>query len=118
MNKNRDEHILRHILRYCGQIRETMDLFGKDYEIFAGSHTYRNACCLCLLQIGELTYSLTDGFKDSHPGVPWKQIRGFRNIVAHSYGTIEPAVVWDILANDLATLESYCQTCVKEFEEK
>lgn len=45
-------------------------------------------------------------------GVPWKQIRGFRNLVAHAYGTIEPAVVWDILIHDLPVLHSYCQECI------
>lgn len=84
--------------------------------IFAVNNTYRNACCLCLLQIGELTFSLTDDFKASHPGVPWKQIRGFRNIVAHAYGTVEPAIVWDIIMNDLPVLKSYCNTCIAEFQ--
>lgn len=116
MSKNRDENILHHIIQYCSQASETMDLFGKDYHVFENNNTYRNACCLCLLQIGELTYSLTDNFKTSHSGVPWKQIRGFRNIVAHAYGTIEPAVVWDILANDLPVLESYCAMCIEELK--
>lgn len=116
MSGNKNMRILRHMIQYCDQITEAMVLFGKNYDIFKSNNTYRNACCLCLLQIGELTYSLTDDFKISHSGVPWKQIRGFRNIIAHAYGTIEPAVVWDILMNDLPTLKSYCQKCLKDIE--
>lgn len=117
MNKNRDKHILLHIIQYCKQITEAITLFGKDYNIFEANNTYRNACCLCLLQIGELTYSLTDDFKSTHTGVPWKQIRGFRNLVAHAYGTIEPAVVWDILIHDLPILHSYCQECITSLDD-
>lgn len=116
MSKNRDAGILHHIIQYCNQITETMTLFGTEYSTFENNNTYRNACCLCLLQIGELTYSLTDDFKSEHSGVPWKQIRGFRNIVAHAYGTLEPAVVWDILINDIPILNSYCLECLKDFE--
>lgn len=46
MNKNRDKHILLHIIQYCEQITEAITLFGKDYNIFEANNTYRNACCL------------------------------------------------------------------------
>lgn len=115
MSKHRDKNILIHIVEYCTQIEETVDHFGNDYSIFASNNIYRNACCLCLLQIGELTYSLSDEFKAAHAGVPWKQIRGFRNIVAHAYGTIEPPVLWEIISSDILVLKNYCQNLIDNF---
>ena len=42
----RDKNVLLHIIEYCNQTDEAVDLFGKSYETFVSSHTYRNACCL------------------------------------------------------------------------
>lgn len=114
MNENRDESILNHILQYSSQITEAVSLFGNSYNIFSSNNTYRNACCLCLLQIGELAGALSEKFTAAHTEIPWKQIKGFRNTVAHAYGTIEPAVTWDIITNDIPELERYCRTCLNE----
>lgn len=114
MNVNRDKNVLDHIEQYCDQIGETVALFGSDYNVFSSNNTYRNACCMCLLQIGELTNVLSDDFKDTHPDIPWKQIKGFRNIVAHAYGTIEAPIVWDIVTTDIPELKDYCRKCLEE----
>lgn len=118
MSGNRDTDVLTHIIQYCDQITEAVSLFGNDYNVFFTNNTYRNACCLCLLQIGELVGALSEHFIVGHTVIPWKQIRGFRNIVAHAYGTIEPAVVWDILSNDIPELKDYCNTCLIELNEE
>lgn len=117
MSGNRDENILAHILEYSSQITETVSLFGNSYDIFSSNNTYRNACCLCLLQIGELVGALSKEFTAAHTSIPWRQIKGFRNIVAHAYGTVEPSVAWDIIANDMPKLESYCRTCLGESQD-
>ncbi len=114
MSGNRDKNILSHIVKYCEQIEETVALFGADYNIFCVNSTFRNACCMCLLQIGELSNSLSDDFRDGHTAIPWKQIRGFRNIIAHAYGTVEPSVVWEIITEELSELKEYCQECMSE----
>ena len=31
-----------------------------------------------------------------------------RNIVAHSYGTIDPEVTWEVMTEDIPALKSYC----------
>ena len=117
MSALRDHSILLHIIRYCDQIEETMELFGRDYDTFLSSNTYRNACCMCLLQIGELTNAFTEEFRTTHTGVPWKQIRGFRNIVAHAYGTVEPEIVWEIITDDILKLKKYCRELVESEDE-
>lgn len=59
MKENRDMNIVLHIIKYCKQIEETVALYGKTYDVFSTNNTYRNACCMCLLQIGELTNPLS-----------------------------------------------------------
>lgn len=104
----RDASILTHIVTYCEQIEETMRRFGNDYDVFASDAIYRNAVALCILQIGELVGKLTDSFRTQHPAVPWRQIKAMRNIVAHSYGTVDSQITWEIITEDIPKLKEYC----------
>ena len=113
---DRNISILEHIIAYCDQIEETIRRFGNDYNVFSTDAIYRNAAALCVLQIGELAGKLTDEFRTAHPGAPWRQIRGMRNIVAHSYGTVDPEVTWEILTEDIPKLKAYCHQIITEAE--
>ena len=105
--KNRDKRILQHIIDYCVRLqRYTKEV---DYANFQNNEMLQDACSLCILQIGELVYNLTDEFKEKYKGVPWRQIRSMRNIVAHHYGVIDAETVWDTLEDDIPNLKKYCQ---------
>lgn len=105
---DRNANVLEHIINYCDQIEMTIDRFGSSYEIFAADPIYRNAAALCILQIGELVGKLTDEFRTAHPSIPWRQIKAVRNIVAHSYGTVDPETTWEIIVDDIPRLKAYC----------
>lgn len=105
---DRNISILEHMISYCDQIEETVKRFGNDYELFANDAIYRNAAALCILQIGELVGKLSDDFRAAHPGVPWRQIKAMRNIVAHSYGSVDPETTWEIITEDIPDLKRYC----------
>ncbi|MBD5169517.1 MAG: DUF86 domain-containing protein [Oscillibacter sp.] len=105
---DRNANVLEHIVNYCDQIEMTIDRFGSSYEIFAADPIYRNAVALCILQIGELVGKLTDEFRAAHPSIPWRQIKAVRNIVAHSYGTVDPETTWEIIVDDIPRLKAYC----------
>lgn len=109
---DRNISVLEHILSYCGQIEQTIARFGNEYTVFASDPIYRNAAALCILQIGELVGKLTDEFRAEHPGVPWRQIKAMRNIVAHQYGTVDAEITWEIITEDIPKLKSYCQTII------
>ena len=111
---DRNISILEHIVNYCNQIESTVLRFGKSYETFESDYIYRNACALCILQIGELVGKLTDTFRAEHPGAPWRQIKAMRNIVAHSYGTVDPETTWEIIIEDIPTLKNYCISVIEE----
>lgn len=116
MAVERTKSILRHIVGYCRQIDEAVARFGDDYEVFREDAAYKNATALCVLQIGELTTHLPDDFKKKYSGVPWAQVRGMRNVVAHSYGTIDTETLWETITQDIPDLENYCQTVLTELE--
>ena len=105
----RDQSVLRHIVRYCDQIDATVERFGRDEAVFTSDIVYQNAVALCLLQIGELTGRLSEGYRNAHSEMPWRQIRGLRNIIAHNYGSIDAETTWEIVEADIPALRHFCE---------
>lgn len=109
MNSNeRNIDILGHIIKYCDEISDTQEYFGNSFEIFKTNTIYRNTVAMCIFQIGELSGHLTDIFKEAYSGVPWRNIKGMRNIMAHKYGDINATIVWEAVTEDIPVLREYC----------
>ncbi len=105
----RDRDILKHILRYCEQTDEAHAVFAHSREQFAESSVYRNAVCMCVLQIGELVGQLSDDFKSKNDRIPWRRIRGMRNFVAHEYGKLDMDAVWFTATKSVQELKAFCE---------
>ena len=103
---SKDGMIVQKIISYCGQIEHSYSVFGKNYEEFRENVTYQNACCMCILQIGELAGKLSEEAKAELSDIPWREIRALRNICAHNYGNIDPVMIWNTLLYDVPALES------------
>ena len=107
----RDKSVLEHIKNYCEEIGSFIERFGVDYKIFIGDRAYFNAVAMCILQIGELSNSLSEEFRDETSGkIPWVNIKGMRNIVAHNYGSLDEKLVWETATNDIPELLEFCNT--------
>jgi uncharacterized protein with HEPN domain len=39
--------------------------------------------------VGEAARRVSDALRTKHPGIPWKEMIGLRNILAHDYGRID-----------------------------
>lgn len=50
--------------------------------------------------------------------VPWKQIRGMRNVVAHAYGTIDVEVLWEAIMEDIPSLKNDCLQLLQDSEQQ
>ena len=54
---------------------------------------------LCALErvlelIGEAARRITPATRETHPAIPWKDIIGMRNIIAHEYGKVDFDEIW------------------------
>lgn len=67
---DRDRSILQKIVEYCEQAIQTRAAFGDTLEAFSGSHIFQNACCMCILQIGELAGKLSEEARRASPDIP------------------------------------------------
>ena len=105
---NNDVRILSRILMYCMQIRDTCAEFNDSRDRFIDSATFRNAVCLCLLQIGELVSILSDEFKEENGDMQWREIKALRNIVAHRYEQVNYDIIWDVCHDDVPEMVDFC----------
>lgn len=116
---NSDIQRLQHIRRYCEDIAEFIERFGKDFETFTEDRAFSNAVSMCVLQIGELANGLSDEFREETKGeMPWGMIRGMRNWIAHAYAEMDESIIWETATNDIPGLLSFCNRIIEQNLEK
>lgn len=61
----------------------------------------QKAVTMTLINIGEPVGSFSEEFLAEYKEIPWKQIRGLRNIAAHKYEIIDQGDVWETITVDI-----------------
>ena len=102
------KQIIEKIINYCNEIKSMQTRFGDTYESYVNDNAYRYACDMCLMQIGELASKLTENFRLKYDFVPWKKIRGMRNIFAHNYLNVNYEEAWATITINVPELEKSC----------
>jgi len=64
----------------------------------------RDAVLYNLMIVGEAVKGISDETKARQPEIPWREIAGLRDLLAHEYYQIEITVIDDIVARDLGPL--------------
>jgi len=108
---NAKQRQLRHA-DYIGHMIEAISLArshveGISKDDFLVDKKTQQAVILNIIVIGEAATKITDecpDFAAAHPDVPWKQMRGMRNRMAHGYFEINLDVVWDTVQQSLPVL--------------
>lgn len=59
-----------------------------------------------LLVIGESAKALPQDLLDQEPLIPWREIKGMRDIVGHHYHRVEPATIRRTMDTSIDPLES------------
>ena len=47
---------------------------------------------------------LDEEFQKKNSHIPWRAIRGMRNMIGHNYGAVDLAIVYDTVANSIPEL--------------
>ena len=108
----RERSLLENIIKHCDKINEKMKSLSR--EQFDNDEDVVQIICFNILQIGELAKNFELEFIANHNGVPWKQIKGMRDKVAHGYGTIDMDRVWYTALTDISPLLDYCHKILNE----
>lgn len=55
--------------------------------------------------IGEATKYVPDEIIKAHPNIPWKEMAGMRDIVAHDYDDVNMDEIWNVVQKDIPFLK-------------
>ncbi|MBL7646607.1 MAG: DUF86 domain-containing protein [Candidatus Hydrogenedentes bacterium] len=91
--ENRDESYLWDMLKYA---RRVVILVGRThFEAYKSDWALQMSMERAMEVIGEAARRITPGFRSAHAEIPWAQIVGQRNILAHEYGEIRCERIWE-----------------------
>ncbi|MBC7541446.1 MAG: DUF86 domain-containing protein [Candidatus Sericytochromatia bacterium] len=79
---------LRDIAEAAADMAEFIE--GLDLDDFVASKVVHSAVLQKLIVIGESANKVSSDLQCQHPGIPWADIIGLRNIIDHAYFS----VVW------------------------
>ncbi|MDE2611947.1 MAG: DUF86 domain-containing protein [Burkholderiales bacterium] len=92
------------MLEFCERAMRYASGYGLE-ALLADTMRY-DAVLRNLELIGEASTHVGSAQRALAPAIPWRQIVGTRNRVAHAYLGISPATVWDIVTVELPSLHA------------
>lgn len=98
----RDEAALLDIVRAGQLILEFAQ--GLDYSQLEADLRSQSAVLYQITVMGEATKRLSREFREQHPEVPWSDIAGIRDIVAHQYDRIDLDIIFQVIQRNVPEL--------------
>lgn len=99
---SRDQQSVQDMYNAAREILDfTVDI---DYVSLESDCRTQSAVLYEIVIIGEAANRLSNEFQSEHPTIPWKDIIGMRNILAHQYDKVDVEVVWDVIHQDIPEL--------------
>jgi len=107
---------LKSVIAYCNDAERQFNRFGESFDAFTGDRDYYYALSMVLYQISELittirTPVVQERIKEE---LPWREIKAFRNVLAHGYGTVNDRLLWMTATEDLPKVKSLCESLLAE----
>ena len=110
---------LRWIIRYSEGIASYITYFGKDFEIFADSELYQDACYSKINQITQCLDRIAmkdPEFFEMNFSFSIGSIKGIRNIISHQYENVDNRIVWRFITEEIPTWESDARKALDKIE--
>lgn len=92
---------------------------GMAQTAFMQDKRTQQAVVMSLIVLGEAATKVMDqhaAFAAEHSQIPWRNMRGMRNRIAHGYFDINLEVVWDTVQTALPALKSQLDDCRRRFK--
>ncbi|WP_298331472.1 DUF86 domain-containing protein [Asticcacaulis sp.] len=101
----RREDYIQHIQ---DAVAQALDYVEGDHAAFLRDRRTQQAVIMNLIIMGEAATRLmmeSPDFIEQHPDVPWRNMRGMRNRLAHGYFDLDLDVIWETLCVSLPQLQ-------------
>jgi uncharacterized protein with HEPN domain len=105
MNESRVPEFLAQIRQAASDARTFVE--GMSKEDFLADKRTQQAVVMSLVIVGEVATKVMDrypNFATRYAAVPWRNIRGMRNRIAHGYFDLNLDVVWETVQTALPEL--------------
>ena len=100
-----------------GRLRDILDaarlicsyVAGADEGAFRRDTQRQDAIIRRIEIIGEATLHLSDETRQAIPQLPYRRMRGMRNVLAHDYAGVNLEIVWEVATIHVPELQSILQ---------
>lgn len=91
---------------------------GMDKSALFSDRKTRDAVLRNIELIGEAARHIPEEWKATQPAVPWSNIVGTRNFLAHVYFNVDPDIVWNIVTVELPRLKAAVMQIISNLDER
>ncbi|NMC88113.1 MAG: DUF86 domain-containing protein [Methanomicrobiales archaeon] len=111
----------RDLLLYLEDIRDAIAAIrsyvgDRSFEDFMDDPMCLDAIVLRFITIGEAVKQIPANVTARHPEIAWRNIAGLRDISVHSYYSVKPTILWDIIQTKLGPLDDAIEAMIREEE--
>lgn len=106
---------------YLKDILDAMDAIEKfvediEFDEFKRDDKTSSAVIRKFEIIGEATKNIPDKIRQTHPGIPWKEMAGMRDKLIHFYFGIKYDLVWRTIEDVIPEVKPLIQKILKSLE--
>ncbi|MBI4681656.1 MAG: DUF86 domain-containing protein [Nitrospirae bacterium] len=99
-------------------IKDIEEFIGNmGYEEFLKDNKTKNAVVWEIHVIGEATKNIPSTIKSKYKKLPWKDMAGIRDKIAHFYFGIDYAIVWKVVKERLPEIREIIDGILKDLSE-
>ncbi len=107
---------LQHILDETAYVQQSSA--GLDKAAFLRDETLKRAYARSLEIIGEAVKQIPDDLRQQHPAIAWRAMAGMRDRLIHAYFGVDYEIVWDVIINQLPTLDAETKKILTSLSEE
>ncbi len=102
------------ILEAAGKINIYRSGFTDAFDFYnANDQLYFNASLLLIATIGDHVAKINPATREKYLSIPWQQIKGMRNRIAHDYTGVDCEFIFEIVTNEVPRLTEDIEKLVR-----
>jgi uncharacterized protein with HEPN domain len=90
---------------------------GKDFAEYNASWLIRHGVQRGIEIISEATRRIPAELQATQPQIPWARIIAVGNVLRHEYHRVSDDIIWQIVVNDLPTLNTAIRLIASQLQE-